>query len=158
MSWHYYCPIASKGPGNKDPFTEFQKLLCDTILAPLVFKTADKRSKEVGGGRMLTEVNIQSSTTPMKSNYTSSNYASCKKISVRLKLAWHPLPRFKRYGRHERYNESGWWTLLFLDLLGQQCSLVWCWLIQLQLREKTWSQHRKGFSKTISASHYWNTN
>ena len=71
MSWHYYCPIASKGPGNKDPFTEFQKLLCDTILAPLVFKTADKRSKEVGGGRMLTEVNIQSLTTPMKSNYAS---------------------------------------------------------------------------------------
>ena len=81
MSWHYYCPIASKGPGNKDPFTEFQKLLCDTILAPLVFKTADKRSKEVGGGRMLTEVNIQSSTTPMKSNYGSlsgKNFSSAQ--------------------------------------------------------------------------------
>ena len=69
MSWHYYCPIASKGPGNKDPFTELQKLLCDMILAPLVFKTADKRSKEVGGGRMLTEVSIKLSVTRMKWNY-----------------------------------------------------------------------------------------
>ena len=56
MSWHHYCPVASKGPSNHDPYPWPEKELCDKILAPLSFKTAKMRSQEARGGRMLTEV------------------------------------------------------------------------------------------------------
>ena len=59
MSWHYYCPITSRGRGQK--YKYWEKLLCDDILAPLVFNTAGKRAQEVTGGNIMTEVNSKDS-------------------------------------------------------------------------------------------------
>ena len=57
MSWHYYCWIMDLDGGTSgDPANILVQIFCDVLLGPNVFKTAQMRAGEIGGGSMLTEV------------------------------------------------------------------------------------------------------
>ena len=59
MSWHYYCWVSDwNGGSNNDPYNTLAKFFCDELLGPMVANTADLRSMEIGGAKLLTEVRI----------------------------------------------------------------------------------------------------
>merc|ERR1712142_408734 len=54
MSWHFYC--WALGYSNDEEFDPVLKVVCDDLLALLVFETVDARAEELGGSAtMLTE-------------------------------------------------------------------------------------------------------
>lgn len=59
MSFHYYCPVNDLGGGsNWDDYNPDAQIFCDDFFGPMAFGAADLRAKEVGGGKLLTEVRI----------------------------------------------------------------------------------------------------
>ena len=57
LSWHYYCWVNDwNGGSNNDPYNVLAKFFCDEFLGPMVANTAELRSMEIGGGKLLTEV------------------------------------------------------------------------------------------------------
>ena len=55
LSWHYYCNFLDGGK-TASVNSILTQIFCDLFWGPEAFQTVDKRTKEIGGGSMLTEV------------------------------------------------------------------------------------------------------
>ena len=56
FSWHYYCELFEPYNDNTTISSILNQFFCDVLFGPDVFHTVDVRTKELGGGSMLTEV------------------------------------------------------------------------------------------------------